>query len=63
MFPIKNLDKIPAHEPATELEVPTEPTKATKAKSKNKISSLKLREKFLNGIKNDNKWINKWANI
>ena len=59
MFPIKNLGKIPAHEPATELatelEVPTEPTKATKAKSKNKISSLKLREKFLNGIKNDNK--------
>ena len=59
MFPIKNLDKIPAYEPATELatelEVPTEPTKATKAKTKNKISSSKLREKFLNGIKNDNK--------
>ena len=59
LFLIKNLDKIPTHEPtpepATEPEVGTQPTKAikatesmkaTKAKTKGKISSLKLREKL-----------------
>ena len=54
---IKHLDKITARqptepateleaakEPATEAEVAKEPTKATKAKTKRKISSLKLHE-------------------
>ena len=34
-------------------EVPTEPEIATKAKIKHKISLLKLREKFLSKIKNE----------
>ena len=69
LFPIKNLDKIPAREPtpevqseqevATEPGVATEPTKATKAKTKCKIASLKLGEEFLNKIKNDEKKKNK----
>ena len=37
LFPIKNLDKIPTREPTS--EVATEPTKATKAETKRKISS------------------------
>ena len=41
LFPIKNLDKIPTREPTS--EVATEPTKATKAETKRKISSLKLK--------------------
>ena len=45
-------------DPATEPEVATEPTKAIKAKNKCKISSLKLREEFLNKIKNEEKNIN-----
>ena len=40
LFPIKNLDKIPTREPTS--EVAREPTKATKAETKRKISSLKL---------------------
>ena len=62
LFSIKNLDKIPTTEPTTkpvvakelvtEPEVATEPTKATKAKTKRKISLLKFREKFLNEIGN-----------
>ena len=59
LFPIKNVDKIltrkPTPGPATEPEVATEPTKATTTKTKSKIFSLKLREKFLNEIKNDEK--------
>ena len=51
-FPIKNLDKIPTREPATE---PTKATKVKKAKTIRKISSLKLREEFLNKIKNEKK--------
>ena len=53
----KNLDKIPTHQPATEPELATEPTKtkATKAKTNSKISSLRLREEFLNKIKNEEK--------
>ena len=51
LFAIKNLDKIPIHE--------TTPEKATKAKTKRKVSSLKLCEEFLNKIKNDEKNINK----
>ena len=39
----------------TEPEVATEPTKATKAKTKRKISLLKLRENLLNEIKNEGK--------
>ena len=50
----KNLDKIPTHQPATEPELATEPTK-TKAKTNSKISSLRLREEFLNKIKNEEK--------
>ena len=53
MFPIKKLDKVVAREsapePATEPEVETELTKATKvskAQTKRKISSLNLRENF-----------------
>ena len=41
LFPIKNLDKIPTREPTS--EVATEPTKATKAETKRKISLLKLK--------------------
>ena len=59
LFPIKKkLNKIPTHEPATDPEVAKEPateleiaTKATKAKTKRKISSLKLQGEFLNKIK------------
>ena len=54
LFPIKNVDKIPSREPipepATEPEVATE-SKETKAKTKRKISPLKLREEFLNKVK------------
>ena len=49
---------LPIREPAREPEVATEPVKATeaiKAKSKRKISFLKLREEFLNKIKNEEK--------
>ena len=46
---MKNLDKIPTHEETP--EVATVPTKETKAKTKRKVSSLKLRGKFLNEIK------------
>ena len=57
LFPIKKLDKVPTCEPtpeaATEQEVAAEPTKATKPKTKRKISSLKLHEEFLNKIKNE----------
>ena len=45
-------------EPAIEPEVATEPTtaaKATKVKTKRRISSLKLRENFFNEIKNEEK--------
>ena len=63
LFPIKTLYKIltcePTPESAAELEVATEPTKATKSKTKCKISSLKLREEFLNKIRNEEKNINK----
>ena len=61
LFPIKNLDQISTREPTeqgTELEVTTEQTKSTnaaKAKTKHKISSLKLREEFLSKIKNEKK--------
>ena len=41
LFPIKNLDKIPTRESTS--EVATEPTKATKAETKRKISLLKLK--------------------
>ena len=65
LFPIKFFDKIPKRqptlEPATEAEVAAKPSKATKAikaKTKRKISSLKLREEFLNKIKNEEKNIN-----
>ena len=63
LFPRKNLDKIATREltpeSATESEVAketaTEPTKAAKATkaTKHKTSSLKLRERFLNEIKNE----------
>ena len=51
---MKNLDEIPtrpptskpATEPATEPEVETKSIKATEAKNKRKIPSLKLREEF-----------------
>ena len=53
MFPIKKLDKILTHEStpesATEPEVATKSiksTKASKAQTKRKISSLNLRENF-----------------
>ena len=49
LFPIKKLGKIPTHELTP--EVATEPTKAakiTEAKTKWKISSLKLHEEFGN---------------
>ena len=52
LFPIKDLDKIPTREPATEPEVATEPTKE---KIKCKISSLKLCKDFLNETKNEEK--------
>ena len=61
LFPIKKLDKIPTQKPATEPEVAAEPTKArkaTEAKTKRKISSLKLCEEFLNEIKYEGKTIN-----
>ena len=41
--------------PAIEPYVAAEPTKVTKAKAKRKISSLKLRELFVNEIKNEGK--------
>ena len=44
LFPIKSLDKSSICEPATE------PTIATKAKTKREISSLKMREEFRNQI-------------
>ena len=47
-----------AKEPTTEPEVAKESTRATKtttAKTKRKTSSLKLRETFLNEIKNEEK--------
>ena len=52
-FSIKNLNKISTAEP-TEQQVATEPTKvrkATKAKTKCKISSLKSHEDFSNKLK------------
>ena len=52
LFPTKNLDKFQTREPEIEL------TKATKTKTKRKIFSLKLREEFLNEIKNEDKNIN-----
>ena len=64
LFSIKNLDQISTREPTeqgTELEVTTEQTKSakpTKAKTKHKISSLKLREEFLSKIKNEKKTVN-----
>ena len=60
LFPITNLDKISTREPATDQtrEPATEPEVVTKAKTKSKISSLKLRETFLNEIKNNEKNIN-----
>ena len=64
LFSIKHLDQISTREPTeqgTELEVTTEQTKstnATKAKTKHKISSLKLREEFLSKIKNEKKNVN-----
>ena len=73
LFPITNLDKIPTPEPTSGVaaeptpevtwepisEVAIEPTKATKGKNKRKTSSLKLLEKFLNEIKNEEKNTNK----
>ena len=68
MFPITNVDQIPTCESATVAEVATEQevateltktTKATKAKTKRKIFSLKVREEFLNKIKNEENNINK----
>ena len=44
LFPIKNLDKIPTNEPATEPALVTKPRKARKAKNKHKTFSLKLSE-------------------
>ena len=65
LFPIKNLNKIPLNEPATEpkgaKESVTEPevaAKATKANTKHKIFSLKFPEELLNNIKNEEKNIN-----
>ena len=65
LFPIKNLNKIPLNEPATEpkgaKESVTEPevaAKATKANTKRKIFSLKFPEELLNNIKNEEKNIN-----
>ena len=56
LFPVKNVHESPTREPtlvpATEPEVAKEPTKVTKAKTKRKISSLKLCEESLNKIKN-----------
>ena len=56
LFPIKNVDKIPSLEPIPEPEpeVATE-SKEIKAKTKRKISPLKLREEFLNKVKNEGK--------
>ena len=70
LFPIKNLDKIPRHEPvpepATEPKIakepatkPTKATEATKVDTKSKTSLLKFWEKCLNEIKNEEKNINK----
>ena len=50
------MDKIPTYEPGLELEVAEKPTKETKTKYK--TCSLKLREEFLNEIKNEEKNIN-----
>ena len=58
LFPKIDLDKIPTPELATEPEVAKEPikaTKVTKAKTEPKISLLKLREKILNEVKNEEK--------
>ena len=66
LFLIQNLDNIPTREPtpeaAAEPEVAKEPATdlevATNAKTKRKISSLKLRENFLNGNSTEEKNIN-----
>ena len=52
---MKNLDKISTRESATEPKATTKPTEATETKTKCKISSSKLREEFLNEIKNAEK--------
>ena len=61
------MNKIPTRKPSFEpcFQTASEPTpetakdtKATKAKTKRKISPLKLREEFLNEIKNEGKYIN-----
>ena len=46
LFPIKNLDKIPTHQPTPQLA--TEPTE-------DKISKLKLQQEFMNGIRAEKK--------
>ena len=66
LFLIQNLDNIPTREPtpeaAAEAEVAKEPATdlevATNAKTERKISSLKLRENFLNGNRTEEKNIN-----
>ena len=70
LFPIKDLDKSSTREPT--FESPFQPRrkqhlkqhkiKATKAKTKCKISSLKLHEEFLNKTKIELKKY-KWTNI
>ena len=53
--------KAAGEEPETEPEVARKPevaTELTKAKTKRKISSLQLREEFLNKIKNEERNIN-----
>ena len=45
LFRTREKDKTPTREPATEPEVASEPTKA---KTKHKISSLKICEEFVN---------------
>ena len=55
LFLIKDLDKIPTPESATEPEVVKELMKPTKAKTQRKISSLKLHEEFLNKINYEDK--------
>ena len=58
IFPIRNLDEIPTRKPTAEPKVATESTKSTKAakaETKRKISSLKLREEFLNKIRSEEK--------
>ena len=60
LFQIKNLDKIPTYEtkPEPTIEPSKEPEIGTKAETKCKTSSLKLRENFLSGIKDEEKNIN-----